>query len=214
MVKKILIVLILLSLMIISVSANGPLSQTYLHVRIINIPEDAYYADLLIETNETDKSYSELEVDNTDKFEISEDSEIVKYNKDGYRSFTFHYKNAQSMIKIYSRDQLPDYMQDDYEEETGYVDFAYDPFDSDNNLLKDQYYDIKKNFTKIMIAITDKEGNILTISDKTDLSTKSFEYLYGWLTYDAASGNVEVNRKSSNFSFFFDIYILIFLRFI
>lgn len=107
------------------------------------------------------------------------------------------------MIKIYQREKLPAYLQEHYTDETGYVNFAYDPFDTRELIFKDQYNDLTDDFSNIKIAITDKDGNILTISDKTDLAPpKLGGYLHGWLTYDASNGNVKVNKYEDNITFF------------
>lgn len=65
------------------------------------IPEETTYIDLLIPIKLNDENYTPLNKSNGEKFGISQNSEIVNYNENGYMSYTFHYKNSISNIEPY-----------------------------------------------------------------------------------------------------------------
>lgn len=50
--------LVFIVILSIFVSANAPLPQSYLHISIVNMPKESYYADLLIKIKKTDKRYT------------------------------------------------------------------------------------------------------------------------------------------------------------
>ncbi|MCQ2449748.1 MAG: hypothetical protein MJ132_06135 [Clostridia bacterium] len=60
------------------------------------IPENTAYVDMLIPLKDSDKNYTAFNQVNGEKFNISSDSEIVHYNKGGYVSYTFHFKDSVS----------------------------------------------------------------------------------------------------------------------
>ena len=68
-----------------------------------DIPEDTYYIDFLMPIPEKDKAYVDFNEENGEKYGITKDSEIAKYNEDGFVSYTFHVVDADSrMIPYYS----------------------------------------------------------------------------------------------------------------
>ena len=83
----------------VSVSANAPMPADHLTAILSNLPDDAVYADLLIKIDENDPKYVEFQP-NAGVYIASGASELVAYSKDGFRSFTFHYKDANSNIRI------------------------------------------------------------------------------------------------------------------
>ncbi|MBD5160399.1 MAG: hypothetical protein HDT23_09200, partial [Ruminococcus sp.] len=59
------------------------------------------YVDLLIPIDETDEFYTPYNCHISGDIEIPEDSEIVNYNKDGYRSMLMHVKDLRLEIHIH-----------------------------------------------------------------------------------------------------------------
>lgn len=66
-----------------------------------NIPSGTVYIDLLLPISENDDGYTEFNKENGKKYNILSDSEIVKYNHDDYRSYTFHISDAYSEMEPY-----------------------------------------------------------------------------------------------------------------
>src|ERR1035437_1805111 len=62
------------------------------------IPKDTMYIDLLLPIRATDAYYVDYNMDNCKVYGISETSEIVSYNTDGYMSYTFHINDAYSLM--------------------------------------------------------------------------------------------------------------------
>ena len=93
------LVLMLTSLRPWSVSANAPPPADYLTVEISDLPEGAVYADLLIQFDADDANYVDFQPNHW-AADSSAAKEIAEYSTDGYRSFTFHYKNAKSNIEL------------------------------------------------------------------------------------------------------------------
>lgn len=76
-----------------------PSSYFYCCVATKELPENTAYIDILFPIKETDQDYTDYNLSNGQKHGISKNSEIVKYNKDGYVSYTFHNQNSESIIK-------------------------------------------------------------------------------------------------------------------
>ncbi|MPM55468.1 hypothetical protein SDC9_102265 [bioreactor metagenome] len=110
--------------------------------------------------------------------EVSENSEIARYNKDGFMSYAFHVKNAN--VKT---------TQSDYSENNQknlLFTFAEDLSDGNNR----ENEKICHSFKEARLAYCDKDGNILLVSNIFSLK-KPFN-TYG--SIDAEMGTVTVNR--------------------
>ena len=138
-----------------TVSANAPAPLSYFYCSLENAPADAVYFDILIEITPQDEEYSAF---NSQQNAISADSQIALYNEDGYMSLSFHYKKLEyaDMEIIYP------YFRMDYYNQS-----------------------IDKVSQTIKVALLDRNGNILQISDAistTPETTDEFAYM---LTYNA-----------------------------
>lgn len=101
----IIVFLIIFSIGTVSVFAWAPDEHFYCWVDGEKMPEGAVYIDLLLPISTDDEAYVEYNEQNAEKYGISSSSEIVKYNADGYRSYTFHIVDAVSnMSPWYSAD--------------------------------------------------------------------------------------------------------------
>lgn len=65
------------------------------------MPENTVYIDLLLPIGTEDEGYVPFNQANGEKYGISPDSEIVRYNKGGYVSYTFHMTDADSQMRPY-----------------------------------------------------------------------------------------------------------------
>lgn len=75
-----------------------PSRNFYCQITTNSIPENAIYVDMLLPINETDDNYISINESNCKKYNINSSSEIVTYNQDGYKSYTFHIKDSESEI--------------------------------------------------------------------------------------------------------------------
>lgn len=187
--KKLFLIIILLFVaafsLPVSVSANAPLPADHLTVFLSNLPDEAVYVDLLIRIDENDPQYVAFQ-SNTFVSSASNAKEITDYSKDGFRSFTFHYKDAKSNIRIskhYNYDQTIAY----------YVDFC-------NGLeYRDyltQYENLRKYYRDIRIALLDKDFNIIVVSETAQLPKESNAFRFnGRIYYDFATNTIEYDNE-------------------
>ena len=139
-----LIVILTLSLLPFTVSANSPPPAPWYTIMLEDLPEGTFYVDMLIQLPQDDPCYQEIVSDNLpDTF--SEDAQILTYCQDGYRSYTFHYRDAISDITPGT---------------SLTVTFCYDRWASQN---PDHIEDIE-NRGDFRLALLDVHGNILKIS--------------------------------------------------
>ena len=179
----------------LSVSANAPAPANSLIVVISDLPEGAVYAELLIKIDTDDANYTDF---NPNAFADGASSvrQIVDYSTDGYRSFSFHYKNAQSNIKLEA------YYDGQY-----CVDFGTDSGSNLNYLT--QYEDLLQNYRDIKIAILDKDFNILTVSDAAKLPEKTKLFVFdGDVYYNASDGSITIEERLNNYAVIFGFLYL------
>ncbi len=197
--KKILVIWVLACLfgcfLSFSVSANAPMPADHLSVYITNLPEGAVYADLLIKIPKDDLNYVDFQSSayGDDKLLVKE---IANYSKDGYRSFTLHYRNAKSNIKI-EHAYNENYM----------VKFCCG---SEYREYLTQYEDLLNNYRNFKIALLDKDFKIISVSDSAklpkDIPSISF---YGDVEYDAFKNKIEVNSMVNPYFVFFGSFLSI-----
>lgn len=83
------------------VYAWNPVKWFYCDVDQEKIPENAVYVDLLLPISTEDEGYISYNESNGEKYGITQDSEIVEYCEEGYRSYTFHIVDANSSMRPY-----------------------------------------------------------------------------------------------------------------
>ena len=161
-------------------SANSPMPADHLSVRVNNVPAEAKYADLLIRLPEDDPNYVSFQ-SNGPVQEPSQAAQLVNYCEDGFRSFTFHYRNAASDFQLTSH-------------------IAYNPGDhcyayfcrgSEYREFLTQYETLLRDYRDIKIVLLDENFSILQVSRLGALPEDKF-YLsyYGDVIFDAATGEV------------------------
>ncbi|MDR0294669.1 MAG: hypothetical protein LBH91_00515 [Prevotellaceae bacterium] len=164
---------------------------------ITNNPEASVYADLLIQINPESAEYTDFNESNGQLFDISYNSAIAQYAENGFASFTFHYLGSASNIVLSSNANGSDYL---------YADFTRIANDDS------QFNNISANYHVMKIALLDKSGNILKISDVLDINPKKTGYFTGHLYYDANSGEAKAGYFER--SAFFGVFYLFLILFI
>lgn len=201
--KRLFSVVVLLLLLVfslpMSVSANAPMPADHLTVVFSDVPKDVVYVDLLIKMGEDDANYVDFQPNS-----FAEEFFIVKgiagYSTDGYRSFTFHYKNAKSDIKIKP-----------YHSGLYSVEFCNG---SEYREYLTQYEDLRNNYRDIKIALLDRNFNIIIVSKAAQLPEKSNAINFdGRVDYDiptnSLSFDTRVNPYFVIFGGFFSILIML-----
>ena len=170
----ILALLIMVSVCIIPVSANGVPPMPFYSIALSNLPEGTVYVDLLVKLPQDDSAYTPLVAENLpDGF--AEDAEIIGYCEDDYRSYTLHYKDALSVINC---------------KQTKTVYFFTD---SSKNTFRDSHLRAIEKKGTIRLAMLDEAGNILQVSENLSLRPKTpFEEVLGRFDYNAKTDILDV----------------------
>ena len=178
-----------------AVFANAPAPADHLTVTLANIPDNAVYADLLIKISQDDSNFIDFQSNDYAEL-ISESSEIVTYSQDGYYSFTFHYKNSKSNIKI-----------EEYYNDLDCVKFC---MDLEYNEYLTQYESLLNNYNDVKIALLDKDFNIITVSNAAKLPKENVMYnFYDKINYDFTDNKIDFYISKSYFFLVFGGIFLI-----
>ncbi|MDE6425210.1 MAG: hypothetical protein K2K89_03610 [Ruminococcus sp.] len=169
------------------------------------------YVDLLIPLDETDEFYTDYNCNIEGDIKIPENSEIVKYNKDGFRSMLMHIKDADLNISICDSESMPDcsekYNGNPFEIRQ-WVGVPYYEGRYDDPYNEEMFLEFCNKYKKCRVAVFDSDGNILQISKKIPIvSLKNF-YLQD------ISYNVEKNKIKPHYIESSDIlvfYIIVWL---
>lgn len=141
------IIMMIVALFPFHTTAWVPDKTFYCQVDTVAIPKNSVYIDLLMPIPTDNEAYTEINQTNADIYGFSNDSEIIKYNKDGFVSYTFHIVDASSDLTI-SADM-------NFNERGAKYDFEY----------------CRKNFKEIKFAYLDADGNIISVSNSVKINT-------------------------------------------
>lgn len=179
-------IVLMLPLLIGSVSANAPAPSPWFTIELANLPQDTAYVDMLIPLSPEDGMYTELVTENLpDGFSAA--SPIVTYCEDGFRSYTFHYRDAASVIAVQPKNS----------KQGPYVLFFTDLANSEGLYRHQQAVEDGKY---IRLAMVDAQGNILKVSQSFRVdSRKLFSNNLGEFHYDASSDTFQPETASSGF---------------
>lgn len=193
------VLIILAVLLSTPVLANSPPPADRLTVAISNLPEGAVYAELLIKIGEDDPNYVDFQ-SNALSCNPQSVKEILDYESEGFRSFTLHYKDAQSYVRLKG-----------YDSESYYcVDFGGG---TDYNSYLTQYEDLRKNYRDFKIALLDKDFNIIHVSELSQLPELNSAITFsGFVYYDVSQNSIEAQTwVNSYFIVFGGIFALFFM---
>ncbi len=139
------------------------------------------YVDLLIPLDETDEFYTDYNCNIEGDIEIPENSEIVNYNKDGFRSMLMHIKESNLNISSEIRQSI-------------YVPYYEGRYDDPYN--EEMFLEFCNKYRKCRVAIFDKDGSILQVSKKIPLVSLGNFYLQD-ISYDAENNVINQNYITS-----------------
>lgn len=195
-IKRYLCFLLLLTVFLValpmSVSANAPASAVEYYIYLTELPEGTVYVDLLIPMERSDPHYTDLVVQNLPEG-ITPESQIVTYHKDGFCSYTFHYRDARSDMSV-GKDNAVSFFGE-YS--------AMSVLDYDH--LEDIY-----DRGEIRLAMLDQQGNILQVSSRFSVILRNpFAYSTGSFYYDAATDQWEQSSVISAIGVILYVFISI-----
>lgn len=184
--EGLLVLILLISVLPLSASANSPASAPWYTFQLRNAPAGTVYMDLLISLDETEAYYCPLMEENIPKG-FAENGEIITYCEDGFRSYTFHYYGARSKIRL-----------NDNNEATFFID-STNIYNEEAYTNAQLHQDDIASRGKIRLAMLDAQGNILQVSSTLSIVPSGlFSYSLGYFTYDASADFLEI-KTSSNF---------------
>lgn len=149
------------------------------------------YVDLLIPLDETDEFYTDYNCNIDGDIEIPENSEIVKYNKDGFRSMLMHIKESNLRISIYDSDCSEKY-NGTPSEIRQWINVPYYEGRYDDPYNEEMFLEFCNKYKKCHVAIFDKDGNIVQISNKIPLVSLGNFYLQD-ISYDVENNRIKPN---------------------
>ena len=172
-------IILLLFLIPFSVFANSaPIDHSSYIFYLKELPQGTAYVDLLIPFEENDEMYSTLNANNLPA-SFSRDSQIVTYCRGGYRSYTFHYKDAESSMEVSQK---------------GYVEFFNTRGNFSNGRDHKEYVE---RLGKIRLAMLDEKGDILQVSQVLPLrSRRVFSTLTGSFRYNGRTDSFSASYTS------------------
>jgi len=177
------VIMVICNIFSLRVYANGPVPPRHIECKILNIPDNIAFVDLLINISEQSNDYISYNETNGQRFLIGEQSQIVSYNTDSFQSFTFHFAESASDIII--------------DESAGGIKFGYQ---------NDQFQKLLDEYPIVKIVLLDSDGKIVKISDSVNINPKKTGFFMGRITYDAANNIVDAPYYNSPFAFLFYIF--------
>jgi hypothetical protein len=167
----------------LAVSANGPVPADWLLFSLTNLPKDVVFADLLVQISPEDPKYTRVNKQNLEQTGVSPESEIVLYDDEAFRSFTFHYADAVSYIKVY--DQQDEGLAES-DTGTGYIEFCKG---TEYREFLTQYEDLRTNYSTVKLAFLDSTGSVVSTSETFSLPEISDYHVFlGRIDYDYRTG--------------------------
>ena len=193
--KMFFIIIVCLSL-VSSVAARSEPSCSFLcDIDVSEIPQGAIYVDMLFPLEETHERYCEYNQDAGEKNGILQDSEIVRYEKGGFKSYTFHIQGSRSEMKPYkATDEV--YYVSFFEDKSGYDEQMFYEID-----------DFGGEYKTVKFAYLNATGDIIAETNKVDIWNNS-----GYRDiYISISGEFAECVMPKNFSFPFGFFLRLIL---
>lgn len=187
------------------------------------------YVDLLIPFNETDERYTDFNgiinrsiKNQTSKLTIDvpgiipENSQIVLYDNDGYRSMLMHMKNADLSISVRDSEGIPDYS----EKYNGTPYTVSQHIGLPNEWLiqyndpygEGAFLEFCNKYKKCRVAIFDKDGNILQISKKISLVSLGNFYINDTIFYNTEKNKIKPHYIMSSDMLAFSVIVWILMQ--
>lgn len=180
--KKLFMIMALIFIFACPIEAYAHSNAQKIEVDTYNFTNDACYIDLLIKMDSDDECYTEFNSANMDRFDFDK-TKLVEYrDPDGYISFSCHYKDIYSDPIINKKTVGETVISENC--------FTMDKhLEIDLNVMK-ALYDKNRAFK---IAILDKNGNIMQISDTFEVHNddKDKGYISGDVKYDVSNNKLE-----------------------
>lgn len=130
---------------------NAPKETAYVDVLVKMADEDPNYVDFMMPPKRFEGQYIDGGREEYVELPITRESEIAKWNEDGYVSLTLHHKDVRE-FKI----------SKSYEKEDGSYIATIEKLDVNGR-------DIYAKYNKFKVAYVDEEGNVLKVTEKSKI---------------------------------------------
>lgn len=180
--NKLFCIIALIIILVCPIEAYAHSNAQRIEVDTYHFTDDACYIDLLIKMDSDDEYYTEFNNDNMDRFDFDK-TKLTEYrDADGYISFSCHYKDVYSDPIINKKTVRDTLISENC--------FTLDKYlKIDLNVMK-SLYNKKRDFK---IAILDKDGNIMQVSDSFSVynDEKDKGYIASDVKYDVSNNKLE-----------------------
>lgn len=164
-----------------------------IEISATNVPDGAYYMDILIPMRSDDPYYSDYNQYMGQKTGLPKGSAIANFYDKGYISYSFHMKNATT-------DMVPKKIVS--EKGTLYkCSFGLNSY-AESYLYNEHpthLHYIQEHFEKIRVAILNQNGDVLAISDTAFITPPRLGYLSGEISYDCSTSETDVKLYENDF---------------
>ncbi len=185
--KKVLLIIVMITYAAtFPITAYSASTAERLEIDSYNLTESAVYIDLLIKMDVSDEFYTELNQNNMDRFDFDKTKLIEYCDKEGYISFSCHYKDIYSNLKL---------------ERTIFKNniLSRNSFTLSDSLGQNIYvmkdlFDKRRTFK---IIVLDNDGNIIQTSEAFDIINDN-GYLEYEVKYDVKDNTYELEWHNTN----------------
>lgn len=151
--------------------ADSPPPPSYFYSYVTNTNSSVKYTDILIKISKSSKYFTDLNNSIAHEYGFKSSTPIVNYNKDGYMSISFHCNDVSSSPSILQGD-------------LGMCKIIE---------LENGYKPISTMTDSIKIALFDKSGNVLKVSNAVSVMPKVNDTYPNEVKYDARGTTPVVN---------------------
>lgn len=145
--------------------ADSPPPPSYFYSYVSKADSNVKYTEILVKISKSSKYYTDLNTSNSAAYGFNKSTPIVAYNQDGYVSVSFHYLKVHADPSILTADSRINEI----------IEF------------KNNGQPINTITDSIKIALLDKSGNVLKVSDAVSVKPTANNTFPRTVKYDAGS---------------------------
>ena len=162
--------------------ANAPVPQYFFTVTVENPPEGSYGVDFLAPKDRIPaEEYTDGNAKALEDAQIPQDCELVSLDADGYVSYMCHDVRGECTGELSSPGSGTDPAAESGEDASGAAVLRAVGYDSGYHFLTGH------DVPAVRLAVIDREGNVLALSDPFEVYSSTPYLYYGEITFDAAS---------------------------
>ncbi|MCR5369104.1 MAG: hypothetical protein K6E83_00140 [Clostridium sp.] len=166
--------------------ANAPVPRYFFTVTVENPPEGSWGVDFLAPKDRIPvEEYTDCNAKALENAKIPEDCELVSLDADGYVSYLCHDVNGEFTGELSHTGSGTDPAAESGEDASGAAGLTVVGYNTGYHFLTG------KDVTDVRLAVIDREGNVLALSEPFEVYKSTPYIYYGEITFDAASGKAQ-----------------------